>query len=92
MRHFWRTPAILPHPRYCVVCIALTADRRGAIPTLLRWLLSQPALHTKRQRCGRVVRLASQLTEREEHLEARYYYRLSDPVGLEPVLRAARPR
>lgn len=52
---FWRT--IAPHPRYCIVTIALPQQMALQVPELLRRLLRQNSFRTKAQRMGYIFRV-----------------------------------
>lgn len=55
---FWRRVAI--NARFCVVCFTLPDSRTHEIPSLLRSLLHHPAFKTKKNRMGKVIRVAEQ--------------------------------
>lgn len=50
---FWRK--IEAHSKYCVNCFRLDSNRSLEIPNLLREILKNPELRTKRARMGKVV-------------------------------------
>lgn len=52
---FWRK--IAPHPRYCVVTLALPQQMALQVPELLRRLLRQNSFRTKAQLMGTIARL-----------------------------------
>ncbi|MFZ1755131.1 MAG: hypothetical protein WBO46_00875 [Caldilineaceae bacterium] len=52
---FWRK--ISPHPRYCIVTLALPQQMALQIPELLRRLLRQDSFRTKAQRMGYIFRV-----------------------------------
>jgi hypothetical protein len=54
-RDFWQY--ISADTRYCVVCFALSDTQAREIPLSLRALLRHPALRTKAQRMGKVIRV-----------------------------------
>ena len=50
---FWRkVPA---HPRYCVVCLKLSSERKKEVPTVLRELLSSDEFDSGRRRMGKII-------------------------------------
>lgn len=50
---FWRkAPA---HPRYCVICLKLSIERKREVPAVLRELFSLDEFATKRKLMGKVV-------------------------------------
>lgn len=54
-RDFWRKIAI--DSRYCIICFALPDWRTREISHSLRALFRRPALRTKVQRMGKVIRV-----------------------------------
>ena len=73
--HFWRVANA--HTAFCIVCLTLKIEECDQIPDVLRRVLASPALRSKRDRCGKVVRA---FNWRSGVRDIEWYERLSGPI------------
>jgi hypothetical protein len=53
---FWRK--VDPHLGYCIICFPLATQRQREIPGLLALVFRHPQFRTKKQRAGKILRVA----------------------------------